>query len=369
MKTLFTLFISLVGFNGLNSQLLPSAENSNDRVTIAFFSNNSQKVDWRTSDIKLSMFKEPVAYPNLSELPEPSTVFYKGTILKKFAESDRTSGNIYQLKENHQTQEGSCMEYPEPNGQDQGPYKVNWPVYGGIAGLSGLFYFLSPENEPLTQAELDALNIEDINRLDRGVTAYFNSSLAKQSDYLLYGSFLLGGLVPLAYPALAKSDNKVIVESAKVFGMYAGSFLLCYTGTQIVKNTVLRTRPYAYNPDATYDKHEVDARYSFFSGHSSHTAFNTFFAAKVFSDYFPDSRYKAVVWTAAAIIPAYTAALRVAAGKHFYTDVLAGYGYGALCGFIVPYVFSSKRKFNNRLTIYPAQTMGGTGLGLVYQLR
>jgi membrane-associated phospholipid phosphatase len=344
MKTIFTLLIFIVGINGLYGQLLPIAENSNDMISVATFSKVSQNVDLGTSDIKLSILEEAIANLKPGNSQEYSNVFSAGKIREKFAESYGTAG------------------------QDQSPYKVNWPVYGGIAGLSGLFYFLSPESEPLTQQELDALNKEDINRLDRGVTGYHSPSLAKQSDVFLYGSFLLGGIVPLAYPALAKSDNKVIVESAKVFGMYAGSFLLCYTGTRIVKNTVLRTRPYVYNPESTYDKHEVDARYSFFSGHSSHTAFNTFFAAKVFSDYFPDSRYKAVVWTAAAIIPAYTAALRVAAGKHFYTDVIAGYGYGALCGIIVPYVFSSKRKYNNKLTIYPAQTLGGTGLGLVYQL-
>lgn len=368
MKTFFTLFIFLVGINCLCSQLLPFAENSNDMIPVALFSKVSQKVDLGTSEIKLSILYQAKAYEELRDLQEHSNVFSNGTIREKFAGSYSTKGYFSQVNVSHHTSKVSNVNYLQPAGENQSPYRVNWPIYGGIAGISGLFYFLSPESEPLTQQELDDLNKEDINQLDRGVTAYFSPSLAKQSDVFLYGSFLLGGIVPLAFPALAKSDNKVIVESAKVFGMYAGSFLLCYTGTKIVKNTVLRTRPYVYNAEATYDKHEPDARYSFFSGHSSHTAFNTFFAAKVFSDYFPDSRYKAVVWTAAAIIPAYTAALRVAAGEHFYTDVIAGYGYGALCGIIVPYVFSSKRKYNNKLTIYPAQTLGGTGLGIVYKL-
>jgi hypothetical protein len=49
---------------------------------------------------------------------------------------------------------------------------------------------------------------------------------------------------------------------------------------------------------------ESDARKSFFSGHASMTACNTFFAAKIWSDMHPNSKLKPWVWTAAAAVPA-----------------------------------------------------------------
>ena len=81
---------------------------------------------------------------------------------------------------------------------------------------------------------------------------------------------------------------------------------------------------------------DYDARKSFFSGHTSMTAANSFYAAKVYADMYPDSKWKPWVWTAAALLPAVTAQQRMAAGKHFFTDVLVGYGVGALIGWGIP---------------------------------
>lgn len=84
------------------------------------------------------------------------------------------------------------------------------------------------------------------------------------------------------------------------------------------------------------------------------TAASTFFMAKVYSDYFPDSKYKPVVWTLAATIPAVTGYLRVRGGRHYPTDVLAGYALGATIGILVPHWHRRKNK-DSRLSFY-----GGT---------
>ena len=70
--------------------------------------------------------------------------------------------------------------------------------------------------------------------------------------------------------------------------------------------------------------------------HTSLSAAGSFFAARVFSDYYPDSKWKPVVWGAAVAIPAVTGYLRVRGGRHFPTDVIAGYAVGALAGWGVP---------------------------------
>jgi len=249
--------------------------------------------------------------------------------------------------------------------QPQSPYKFDIQTHISILGFSAFNYLITPETEPLSLQQINGLDKANINGFDRFAADNYSPALAKQSDVLLYGSFLIGGIIPVFYSGLKNNEFCFISESAKILSMYAGSFLLCYTGTNMMKANVLRIRPYVYNPAAAYDKFEPDARYSFFSGHSSHVAFNSFFAAKVFNDYYPDSKYKNLVWSIAAVLPAYTAFLRVAAGKHFVTDVLAGYGYGAFCGFFVPYIFNAKRSFNKQLSISPSLN----GIGLTYQFR
>ena len=62
--------------------------------------------------------------------------------------------------------------------------------------------------------------------------------------------------------------------------------------------------------------------------------------AKVVSDYHPNMKkgLKAIMWSGAVMIPATTAYLRVTAGRHFPTDVVAGFATGALVGFIIPHL-------------------------------
>jgi membrane-associated phospholipid phosphatase len=68
-----------------------------------------------------------------------------------------------------------------------------------------------------------------------------------------------------------------------------------------------------------------------------------FAAASMFSAYHPDSKWKPVVWTVAAILPAATAYYRVRGGKHFITDVATGYAMGALTGILIPRLHLRKR--------------------------
>ena len=87
---------------------------------------------------------------------------------------------------------------------------------------------------------------------------------------------------------------------------------------------------------ALESKQTFTAGASFFSGHTSCVASNSFFAARVFSDYYPESKWKPVVWGAAIALPAVTGYLRVKAGKHYPSDVIAGYAVGAAVGYFVP---------------------------------
>jgi membrane-associated phospholipid phosphatase len=95
------------------------------------------------------------------------------------------------------------------------------------------------------------------------------------------------------------------------------------------------------------------------------TAAATFFAAKVFTDFNPDSKLKPYVWTAAAIVPAVVGYQRLRAGKHFLTDNLLGYGVGMACGILIPELHKVK---NENLSIQPVMGINQQGMSITYHL-
>ena len=116
--------------------------------------------------------------------------------------------------------------------------------------------------------------------------------------------------------------------------------------TGLIKYSARRPRPYVFNPEEELTlRQSRNARTSFLSGHTSVTSYNAFFTAQVFSDYYPDSKVKPWVWVGAAVIPAITGILRVQGGRHYPTDVIAGYALGAVTGIVIPRLH---RRINDR---------------------
>jgi len=240
----------------------------------------------------------------------------------------------------------------------QSPYSLDstreWTLFGtGVAlGLGGLF--MTTHVEPLTLDEINRLDVNDINGFDRGSMQPLRDDHA--GDALAVASYL----VPLTF--LTRDDTR---SDFKTLGtMWVEATLLNLGINGIVKAAVARTRPYAYDPDAPMDKKtDRTARLSFYSGHTSSTATNCFFAARVFSDYLTDDTAEALLWTGAALYPALSGFLRVDSGHHFSTDVIAGYVIGASIGLLVPELH---RHGDDRVSVQP--TSGGVDMGISFQV-
>ena len=86
------------------------------------------------------------------------------------------------------------------------------------------------------------------------------------------------------------------------------------------------------------------------------------------NDYHPDMKteYKIGLWTFVAAVPFATGYLRVSAGKHFPTDVIAGYAVGAFVGWLIPELHKRK-KLNGGLSIAPSFSYGSQGIYLSYR--
>ena len=193
---------------------------------------------------------------------------------------------------------------------------------------------------PLSLAELKSLDRMQIPAFERSVSYNWNLKIAKASDLLLIGSALL----PVTLLALKPIRDDL--EKPFVLGIQA--LTLTYGITGFAKALVRRNRPFTYINDRPGDQELLrrqqkhDARFSFFSGHTSVSAASSFFTAKMFNDYYPDSPAKPFVWAGAALLPAVIGLMRVKSGKHFPSDVIAGYLVGGAVGFLIPHLHKTK---------------------------
>jgi len=231
----------------------------------------------------------------------------------------------------------------------QSPYKMNWKselafVAAG-AGTFGLGVYQRDQTPLYSLSDLSYLNPNSVNGFDRSTVNDFSLAAHHASDYFWYGSF--------SAPLWFLAGEKTRKDFGTISALWGETVLINAGLTLLTKYTVRRTRPFVYNSEAPLRKKLLpNAKGSFFSGHTSMTAANTFFAAKVFSDCYPDSNWKPVVWGVAATIPAVTGYLRVKGGRHFPTDVMVGYAVGAAVGVLVPHLHKRKPPKTKGLSFY-----------------
>lgn len=237
----------------------------------------------------------------------------------------------------------------------QSPYRLSTRTDLPLAGLGltveGLSWALYARTAIPAVADFSALQVQDLPRVERFTAGRWSPTDAVISHGLL-------GLSGASALSLA-FNRRIWDDRVTILVMGLEVIVLTDGITRTAKAGVLRYRPYAYNDLAPWDKKlKRDVRYSFFSGHASMAASATFFAARVWCDYHPGHRLNAVVWTAAVLLPAITGFERVRAGRHFPTDVVAGYTAGAVIGYLVPVLH--RRGLPEGLSVSPVTD---TGLG------
>jgi len=222
------------------------------------------------------------------------------------------------------------------------PYHVNYWVTGGIiiVGIPATMIGapLVANKSPLTKADLDALDRNDINPIDHWA---LNLDPSKMSYYANLSDITLTGII--LFPALDLFDHNIRQDWLDLALMYAE--------TQIIVNNIYLYSPFGplfqnrYRPAVYYDALGTSGarmtswnRSSFYSGHAASAAAATFFAAKVYCDYHPEliGWNKYLLYGAAAVPPLIVGYLRMKALDHFPSDILVGLGVGAVCGILIP---------------------------------
>lgn len=246
--------------------------------------------------------------------------------------------------------------------QTESPYKTSWTkdglaIAGGV-GLSALGLSLIKNKKDLTVAQVNALSTDDVFFIDRFAAGDFSEQADKDSYIPFYGSFAAVPIIML----LNKNERH---HAGQVMALFVETMSVTGALYSITAGSVQRSRPFVYNTSLPMgDRTDSDAQRSFFAGHTAATATASFFAAKVFSDFNPDSKAKPYVWAAAAVVPATVGYLRLRGGQHFLSDNLLGYGIGATVGILIPHLH--KKTNNTNLSILPFGGRGTQGLSMTY---
>ena len=142
--------------------------------------------------------------------------------------------------------------------------------------------------------------------------------------------YALGMLVAATYDQHSGrrwiDDSIPVLESAIAVGLFH----------HVVKFTVGRQRPFVHYAGHAFD---TDDNASLFSGHTG-LAFAVATSAGVIAHYRQYST-EPYIWSGGAILAVATGYLRIAADRHWATDVLIGAGVGIGFGLLIPATFHS----------------------------
>lgn len=224
------------------------------------------------------------------------------------------------------------------------PFRVRLAVDLPLIALTGAIglgtEFVGKEQR---WAGCGACDPAQINALDRRVLDNHDHAARTYSDIGLYTAIGLPFALDLGDSLIqrARDGSPARGRHMRAWGsdvvILLETFAVNYATTNVVKFAVRRPRPYSYDADSEVaDPTENDARLSFFSGHASLSFAMAAAYASVFQARHPRSRFIAPVWVLGMTVASTTALARVAAGKHFWTDIIVGAAVGSAIGVAIP---------------------------------
>ncbi|MDR0909746.1 MAG: phosphatase PAP2 family protein [Spirochaetaceae bacterium] len=193
-------------------------------------------------------------------------------------------------------------------------------------------------------------SISSIDKFDAAMTPFaFNKGLDTAGDVMQIAGMALSAIALI--PGLQHWNESGGMtgsrgwDSVLTFGaMYAEAFMLTAGTKDLLKLAVRRYRPYTHygNGSSPYIPagEEDDYYLSFPSGHSAYAFMSaSFLSAYMLWDWEEsggDAKWKWPVIIGSYLLAGTVAGLRIAAGAHYMTDVLAGAAIGSLYGWLVP---------------------------------
>lgn len=176
--------------------------------------------------------------------------------------------------------------------------------------------------------------------IDTGVRDALRWSTPKTADAISNVTVLLSPIASAGVSAIgARSEGASSSEIGVDVLVVGESVALALAADQLVKFTVGRQRPdvHARTPEERTALANADDNLSFYSGHTT-LAFSGAVSAGMVATMrgYASAPY---VWATGLTLATATGYLRIAADRHYFTDVITGAALGAGIGILVPYVF------------------------------
>jgi membrane-associated phospholipid phosphatase len=235
------------------------------------------------------------------------------------------------------------------------------PLTAAMAGWTFYSFAQISKKDGTSAEKLTTLSRSDVNGFDRWGIRRYNRNVDKASYYPFYAA------VPYP-PVFMFLDKKMRKDYAELLFLYTQAMSITGALYGSSAHYFPRLRPLVYDANSPMDvRQSSNSRNSFFAGHVALVATSTFFMARVFADYHPESGLKWVMYAAAVVATAGTAYMRQKAGEHFPSDIIVGTAVGTLTGLLVPALHKSKLIKNKKLSLIP-YTGPASGLAFFYKL-
>ena len=179
-----------------------------------------------------------------------------------------------------------------------------------------------------------SLNKASLPFYDRWAVGYYSPGLSAFSG-VVAGAVLAA---PIAAD-LADVWSGTVSWSALAVDVVLYQETLMLTGalSSYAKSLRVHATPLSYDPGVPEAEKRIPQNASsFFSNHTASAFATAVFSGYTFQARHPGSRLVPWVWGGSLGLASAVGSMRVLAGKHFPSDVLAGAAAGALCGYLVP---------------------------------
>lgn len=214
------------------------------------------------------------------------------------------------------------------------PFEAGWGDAGYVAAALGLQAWAHVRYNDMPATTASQLDREDLWFMDRWAAGNFSEPAALASDILI---------VPLVAAPLVMSGVDVRSSGAG-WGpfltealVYSEALALSSSLNLLVRSTRIHPRPFTYGSDApASEQRKGEASGSFYSGHANASFLAATYLAYTHGLRNPDSPLAPALWVGALGYATTVAGLRVAAGKHFPSDILVGAAAGAGFGWLFP---------------------------------
>ena len=224
-------------------------------------------------------------------------------------------------------------------------YSISIPLDGAILGVTGLFGFSAETFDKNIITRRCPCNPNEVNPFDRHVIGNANNFLDGVSDVTAVSAVI----APALWSWYELRTTTLFFEDMTV---YAEVISVNTAMVSLAKLAAQRPLPRVYaDPNSDLAQQPGGFR-SFYSGHTSTT-----FAALSAASMTAYLRHGASIWPwfITAAIGTSVGLERVAAGRHFYTDVIFGALSGTAVGTLIPLLHSKKFENPSLITLTTVQ--------------